>query len=68
MTLRNLYFINLDWDAEDCVMISDMNGSVIFNAEFSYALKKFGDIEVKGFKGREIILKCYFDGKELEVL
>lgn len=68
MTLRKLYALNLGWDADTCVMISDMNGSVIFNADIYYAVKKFGDIEVKGFKDNEVILKCYYDGIELEVL
>lgn len=51
MTLRKLYALNLGWDADTCVMISDMKGSVIFNADISYAVKKFGDIEVKFFQG-----------------
>ena len=68
MTLRNLYVLNLGWDADTCVMISDMNGSVIFNADISYAVKKFGDIEVKHFHGNEVTIKCLFDGVELEVL
>lgn len=40
MTLRKLYVLNLGWDADTCVMISDMNGSVIFNADIFYAVKK----------------------------
>jgi hypothetical protein len=68
MTLRNLYVLNLDWDADTCVMISDMNGCVIFNSDISYAVKKFGDIEVKHFRGNEVTIKCLFDGEELEVL
>ena len=51
MTLRKLYVLNLGWDADTCVMISDMNGSVIFNADIFYAVKKFGGIELKRFQG-----------------
>lgn len=51
MTLRKLYVLNLGWDADTCVMISDMNGSVIFNADIFLCCKEVWRHRSKRFQG-----------------